>query len=302
MIYNDNITVFPWLFNFLASLFVISPFTSSKILVQNADKPSADIPDLRPVLQNYLACGTKDNEAADFFALNVYEWCGVSTFDGSGYSMLQQNASDLNIPIFISETGCRIPRPRLFADQASILGKDMEDVWSGAIVYEWIEEENNYGLISYGIFPVSAHTLLLMWMTGPKVDPEKFPDALDGFPRSGTPTPISPDYNNLKSQWATLTPSGIKRSEYSATKKPPPCPTSTLSGWEVNGDVSLPTLGQVLERAAASSAASQASTATGATASASPSTTGKGVASVGREVAGMGIGLVGVMLGFTVWL
>lgn len=131
------------------------------------------------------------------------------------------------------------------------------------------------------------------------MDPEKFPDALDGFPRSGTPTPISPDYNNLKSQWATLTPSGIKRSEYSATKKPPPCPTSTLSGWEVNGDVPLPTLGQVFDRQAASS---QASTATGATASASPSTTRKGVASVGREVAGMGIGLVGVMLGFMVWL
>lgn len=123
-----------------------------KSLVQDADKPSADIPELRPVLQNYLACGTKEKEAADFFALNVYEWCGVSTFDGSGYSMLQQNASDLNIPIFISETGCKIPRPRLFADQASILGKDMEDVWSGAIVYEWIEEENNYGLINYGNF------------------------------------------------------------------------------------------------------------------------------------------------------
>lgn len=224
----------------------------------------------------------------------------MSDYDGSGYSMLQQNASDLNIPIFVSETGCKKPRPRLFADQASILGKDMEDTWSGAIVYEWIEEVNNYGLINYGTVSVPIILLSLTSTLGPKVDPEKNPDALDGYPRSGNPTPISPDYNNLKSQWATLTPSGVKLSDYSATKKPPPCPTSTLSGWEVNGDVPLPTLGQVLDRAAESSSASQTGTATKSAASASA--TGKGVATVGREVAGMGVGLVGVMLGFIVWL
>lgn len=225
----------------------------------------------------------------------------MSDYEGSGYSMLQQNASDLNIPIFVSETGCRKPRPRLFADQASILGKDMEDTWSGAIVYEWIEEVNNYGLINYGTVAIPIDELLSLISTlGPKVDPQKDPNALDGYLRSGTPTPISPDYNNLKSQWATLSPSGVKLSDYSATKKPPPCPTSTLSGWEVNGDVSLPTLGQVLDRTTGSSAASQAATATKSAASAS--TTGKGVATVGREVAGMAIGLVGVMLGFVVWL
>ena len=103
------------------------------------------------MLQNYLACGKKEAEAADFYSLNVYEWCGVSTYPGSGYSMLQRNASSYNIPIFISETGCKIPRPRLFADQAAIFGPDMADTWSGAIVYEWIQEANEYGLISYGL-------------------------------------------------------------------------------------------------------------------------------------------------------
>ena len=106
----------------------------------------ADIPALRPMLQDYLACGPDPSQAADFFSLNVYEWCGKSSFGGSGYDQLVANASGLQIPIFISETGCNKPEPRTFDDFDSILGKDMDGSWSGAIVYEWIEEMNNYGL------------------------------------------------------------------------------------------------------------------------------------------------------------
>lgn len=79
----------------------------------------ADIPELRPMLQNYLACGDDPADAADFFSLNVYEWCGASTFPGSGYSHLIANSTGVQIPIFISETGCRKPKPRLFTDQAA---------------------------------------------------------------------------------------------------------------------------------------------------------------------------------------
>lgn len=244
---------------------------------------AADIPELRPVLQNYLACGKKEAESADFFSLNVYEWCGESGYDQSGYAMLQKNASDYNIPLFVSETGCRVPKPRLFDDQAAILGDKMSDTWSGTIVYEWIAEENDYGLISYG----------------PKVDPEKVTAALDGFPRSGTPTPVAPDYSNLKKHWATLSPSGVKSSDYTASKKPPACPTATVSGWMVDGDVPLPSLGQVLDRATEVSPTPK-TTATGSAATASAS--GKGAATGGKEIASMGAGLVGVMLGFIVWL
>jgi len=90
---------------------------------------AADIPDLRPNLQNYLACGSNSSEALDFYSLNAYEWCGQSTYDTSGYSMLQQNASSYNIPIFFSETGCNTPEPRLFADQAAIFGNSMSGTW-----------------------------------------------------------------------------------------------------------------------------------------------------------------------------
>lgn len=131
------------------------------------------------------------------------------------------------------------------------------------------------------------------------MDPEKVTAALDGFPRSGTPTPVAPDYSNLKKHWATLSPSGVKSSDYTASKKPPACPTATVSGWMVDGDVPLPSLGQVLDRATEVSPTPK-TTATGSAATASAS--GKGAATGGKEIASMGAGLVGVMLGFIVWL
>lgn len=235
------------------------------------------------MLQNYLACSNNAADNLDFFSLNAYEWCGSdSSYKISGYSQLQANASGYPIPIFFSETGCNTAPPRTFQDQAAIFGSDMAGTWSGAIIYEWIQEANKYGLISYG--PEVAATAT---------------NALGGFTRSGTPTPISPDYTNLKNQWATLTPTGVALSDYSASAsslKPPPCPTSTANGWVINGDVALPSVGQ--------SGAFTANTPNTATASASsPSASAtKGAANGGKELAGMSIGLAGVMLSFIVWL
>ena len=241
------------------------------------------------MLQNYLSCGSNASEAVDFFSLNVYEWCGQSSFDGSGYNELVQNATGLQIPIFISETGCRIPKPRTFDDMDSILGKDMEDVFSGAIVYEWIEETNDYGLISYG----------------PKVSDMSNTDALDGYIRTGTPMPVSPDYSNLKKHWATLHPTGVALSAYSASASsltPIACPSSTVNGWIVDPTQSLPSVGQTIDLAATSTGGIGGS----ATGNAKPSSTAKkgdaAAMHTGNEVAGMGVGLIGVMLGFLFWL
>ncbi|KAL8712649.1 MAG: hypothetical protein Q9220_003180 [cf. Caloplaca sp. 1 TL-2023] len=247
---------------------------------------AADVPGLRPMLQNYLACGDNDAERADFFSLNVYEWCGASSYGLSGYSQLEQNATGYNIPIFVSETGCRISKPRLFTDQASIFGQNMSDTWSGAIVYEWIEESNDYGLINYG----------------PMVDPKASTDALDGYPRSGTPTPVSPDYSNLKGQWATLSPAGVKLSAYTGSAKitPPACPTSTAGGWIVNGNAPLPSVGQTLDSAATASGATP--TTTGKAPKASASATGGGTSSGDTILTGMVLGLLVVMIGFVGWM
>ena len=111
---------------------------------------AADVGQLRPMLQDYLACMPNAADRLDFFSLNAYEWCGDSSYTESGYSQLQENATNFNIPIFFSETGCNTVPPRTFADQAAVFGPQMSGTWSGAIIYEWIEETNNYGLVNYG--------------------------------------------------------------------------------------------------------------------------------------------------------
>ncbi|KAI9674085.1 MAG: hypothetical protein M1817_001903 [Caeruleum heppii] len=243
---------------------------------------AADIASLRPNLQNYLACGSNASEALDFFSLNTYSWCGASGYTPSGYDQLLKNATDYNIPIFISETGCNTVPPRDFSDQKAILSGEMADVWSGAMIYEWIAEKNNYGLISYG----------------PEVDPTAVTEALDGFPRSGTPTPVSPDFGNLSEQWATLTPSGVRLADYTPSLTPPVCPSSTAGAWNVDGEAPLPALGQ----ARVSQSPSETGSPTESSKDASPSTPKKNSASGVREVMAISSGLVGIMLGFVWWL
>jgi 1,3-beta-glucanosyltransferase GAS1 len=187
---------------------------------------AADIASLRPMLQNYLACGPDPANAIDFFSLNAYEWCGDNSYQGSGYALLNSWASNYSIPIFFSETGCNTIEPRTFGDQAAIFGPDMSPYWSGSIIYEWIQEENNYGIVSYG----------------PHVDPASPGAPPDGWPRSGTPNPVQPDFDNLKAQWASAKPSAIAMSAYTPSISNIPCPASTPTAWVVDPNTPLPTL------------------------------------------------------------
>ncbi|KAH0341201.1 glycoside hydrolase family 72 protein, partial [Aureobasidium melanogenum] len=262
---------------------------------------AADISSLRPNLQNYLACGTNSSDALDFFSLNAYEWCGESSYQVSGYEQLTQNITDYNIPIFFSEVGCNTPKPRTFDDQAAIFGPEMSPYWSGVIIYEWIQETNDYGLVSYG--PEVAATATQA-------------NVVDGFTRTGNPTPISPDFYNLSNQWKTLTPSSVSEAAYTPSNSAPACPAYTSGAWEVSGNVALPTIGQTYDAQAASGASStsgatgtQTSSGSHSTGSATRSSSGTaatashtGMASPSRQIAGMGVGLVTVMLGFIWWL
>ncbi|TVY93997.1 1,3-beta-glucanosyltransferase [Lachnellula willkommii] len=131
---------------------------------------AADIAALRPMLQNYLACGGDLKQSIDFFGLNSYEWCGESTFETSGYANLQNLAQGYPVPIFFSETGCNVPTPRTFGDQAAIFGPDMIGTWSGSIIYEWVQETNDYGIRA--------------------------------------PVPVQPDFDTLAQVWKGIVPSG----------------------------------------------------------------------------------------------
>ncbi|KAL8368662.1 hypothetical protein RB599_004204 [Gaeumannomyces hyphopodioides] len=197
---------------------------------------AADIAELRPMLQDYLTCGGDPSLTVDFFALNSYSWCDPSDFNRSGYAGLAAQARDFPVPVFFSETGCNVPGPRLFDDQQAIFGPDMARDWSGSLVYEWIEEQNHYGLVSYGP-PAPAVA------DGPPAT-----NVWGGFTRRGTPTPVAPDFANLKAQWDRVPPAtaAVARADYSPSPSTRPCPASTPGGWLVDGNVPLPVLAEPL--------------------------------------------------------
>ncbi|EPE36554.1 (Trans)glycosidase [Glarea lozoyensis ATCC 20868] len=208
---------------------------------------AADIAELRPALQNYLACDPDPKNNIDFFGLNSYEWCGDSSYQTSGYANLQAMAKGYSIPIFFSETGCNQPANRLFTDQAAIFGPEMVDTWSGSIVYEWVEEVNKYGLVNYGP---------------------------NGKIYGAAPIPIQPDFDNLAAQWKSATPAAIAESAYTPSLKAPACPSAT-GGWQVNGNIPMPTLApEMITRLASNAVAAPPSGSPASASSPSSSTNG----------------------------
>ncbi|CAG8488105.1 7840_t:CDS:2 [Cetraspora pellucida] len=101
---------------------------------------------VRIPLKEYFNCGNK-SEQADFYGVNLYEWCGDSTFETSGYADRTNEFTNYNIPVILSEYGCNIVTPRKFTEVSTIYGSQMTSVWSGGIVYEWSQEINSYGLV-----------------------------------------------------------------------------------------------------------------------------------------------------------
>ena len=260
---------------------------------------AADIAELRPMLQNYFTCGGNSSETMDFFALNSYSWCDPSTFTTSTYDRLQEYAVDFPVPIFFSETGCNVPGPRVWDDQDAIFGPNMTSDWSGAIVYEWIHEQNAYGLVGYNSDPKKGVT------DGSRTD------VYDGWVRKGTPTPVVPDFANLKSKWATNTPTGVASKDYDANGvSTRDCPTSTEGGWWlVDGNVALPTIGQMYDLSVGFTSSPTASSTAKPTNTVSSENnddrnddnSGAGPAAT-SHVAGMAAALVTVMLGFALWM
>jgi 1,3-beta-glucanosyltransferase GAS1 len=168
---------------------------------------------------------------------------------------------------------------------------------SGSIVYEWIEETNNYGLISYG----------------PSVDPTATgSNVVAGFTRQGTPTPVSPDFSNLKAQWATLNPTGIMSSDMDTKSlSTRPCPASTTGslGWLLNGDVQLPTVGETLvgttyatSSPTGSSSSNGASDANSTSTSASSTSTSESLASPGMSVTNLTAVFLGLLMSLPLML
>ncbi|KAI0244508.1 1 3-beta-glucanosyltransferase gel4 [Massospora cicadina] len=102
----------------------------------------------RTNIMNYFNCG-EDNERADFYAINVYAWCNADSIKASGYADLVKELKGYTIPAFFSEFGCNTVTPREFVKEvAAMFGPDMNEVFSGGLMYEYSEEDNKYGVVT----------------------------------------------------------------------------------------------------------------------------------------------------------
>ncbi|KAJ5286712.1 hypothetical protein N7478_002398 [Penicillium angulare] len=154
---------------------------------------------VRENIANYLICDDA-SEAIDFFGYNIYEWCGDSSFADSGYKDRTEEFADYPVPAFFSEYGCvQGTKPRPFTDVPVLFGPQMEDVWSGGIVYMYFETDNHYGLVS-----------------------------VDG---DSTSVSTKQDFDNLSSQMKKATPTGVSMKDYTvSTTVGRSCPATT-SDW-----------------------------------------------------------------------
>ncbi|KAJ5813456.1 1-3-beta-glucanosyltransferase gel2 [Penicillium pulvis] len=111
---------------------------------------AADVRDILMDTATYFECTLSNSteSSADFFGLNSYSWCGDATYTSSGYNVLTEDFSNATLPVFFSEYGCNEVTPRTFSEVQALYGEDMTQAFSGGLVYEWTQEDNNYGLVN----------------------------------------------------------------------------------------------------------------------------------------------------------
>ena len=173
---------------------------------------ASDTISTRNITANYLACGDRAS-AIELYGMNAFSWCDNSSYYLSGYDKFYEDFQAFDVPVLLSETGCKINNgTRDFASVSTMLGPIFQAVFSGAIVYEWAQEENNYGLVRY-----------------------------DNGMNTGFPTTLD-DYNALSTVFAARSPTGTPRAAYTPSNLPPACPTSDAKLWWVDSSSPLPTI------------------------------------------------------------
>lgn len=109
---------------------------------------AADDLKFRVSLSEYLECvDSLPLEAVDFYGINSYQWCGLQSFYTSGYNVLVNDFRHYARPVFFSEYGCNEVTPRLFEETQSLYLLKMIDSLCGGLIYEFTQQENNYGLV-----------------------------------------------------------------------------------------------------------------------------------------------------------
>ncbi|KAF1993003.1 glycoside hydrolase family 72 protein [Amniculicola lignicola CBS 123094] len=173
--------------------------------------------DVREVLEDswaYLQCAIdgdeNDQSRSDFFGLNSYSWCGEdATYQTAGYDVLVNMFKNSTIPVFFSEYGCNKPEgvARPFNEVQALYGVDMTSL-SGGLVYEYSQEESDYGLV---------------------------------YINDNTTVTLKKDFDNLQSQYNKLDIGLVQSTNATATKlTPPECSSALISNSGFSKDFDIP--------------------------------------------------------------
>lgn len=102
---------------------------------------------IRANIAHYFNCGNQ-SEAIDYWGYNIYEWCGQSTIQQSGYGDQISFFQNYSVPVFFAEYGCNTvggAAGRIWEETTALYSNQMTPVFSGGIVYMYFEEANDYG-------------------------------------------------------------------------------------------------------------------------------------------------------------
>lgn len=124
-----------------------------------------DDADVRRDIAHYFNCGEDQGQAIDFWGYNIYQWCGESSLEKSGYDKQVEFFSNYSVPVFFAEYGCNEGKEgaegRIFQETTAIYEEPMTDVFSGGIVYMYFQERNDYGespfFLLYSVAKVCAY-------------------------------------------------------------------------------------------------------------------------------------------------
>ncbi|TVY68770.1 1,3-beta-glucanosyltransferase [Lachnellula suecica] len=150
---------------------------------------------VRAQVASYFNCGDAA-DTIDFWGYNIYEWCGDSDYQTSGYADRVKEFTSYSVPSFFAEYGCNKDAGgaagRKFSEVAALYGTDMTPVFSGGIVYEYFEEDNDFGLVKVA----------------------------DG---SSTVSELA-DFKAFATAIAAATPSGVQKGSYNPSNTAASCP------------------------------------------------------------------------------
>lgn len=93
---------------------------------------------------DYFTAGDK-NEQIDFYSFTKYDRVEDSA---TYWDEVMQCFAVRHIPIFVSEYGCNVSRPREWQETPALFSPGVSRVLSGGFAYDFIEGANHYGLVT----------------------------------------------------------------------------------------------------------------------------------------------------------